>query len=128
MRKLFHTLAACSLLMTGTALAQQQSYQHFEPKPAENLEQALANIHEYNAKLKSLAEGEMTPEDLAKVHEITYTLEVALARLGKELDVAANSLEQVHLGSEAMNEARVKGFAKDYLRTLETITTSQHDE
>ncbi|MBR37436.1 MAG: hypothetical protein CMF13_03630 [Idiomarina sp.] len=125
MRKLVYTLAACSVLMTAGALAQQQSYQHFKPKPSENLAQALANIDEYNAKLKSLTEGEMTAQDLAKVHEITYTLEVALARPSKELDVAANSLEQVHLGSEAMNQARVKGFAKDYLRTLDTITSAK---
>ena len=66
--------------------------------------------------LDEIVNGELA-EDIAKVHETTYT-EVALARLSKELDVAANSLEEVHLGSEQMNKQRVKGFGKDYLKTL----------
>lgn len=120
MKFLMNTAVAISLSMTAAA-ASAQDYQHFKPKPAENLQQAIMNLTEYNAKLEALRSGELTAEDMAKVHELTYTLEVALARLSKELDVAANSLEQVHLGSEQLNKARVKGFAKDYLKTLNEV-------
>ena len=79
------------------------------------------NLNEYNAKLQEIVKGDLTSQDMAKVHELTYTLEVALARLSKELDIAANSLEEVHLGSEQMNKQRVKGFGKSYLDTLNHV-------
>ena len=64
----------------------------------------------------------MTAQDLAKVHEITY-IRVALARLSK--DGCCGEFIEQSTGSEAMNQARVKGFAKDYLRTLDTITSAK---
>lgn len=120
MKTLATVLFAFTLSVLST-VTQAQDYQHFKPEPSENLKQAIMNLTEYNAKLEALSQGELSAQDMAKVHELTYTLEVALARLSKELDVAANSLEQVHLGSEQMNKSRVKGFAKDYLKTLNHV-------
>ena len=113
-------LLSATPLVSTSALADddERQYQHFKPEPAENLQQAIMNLNKYNAMLDEIVNGDLSAEDMAKVHELTYTLEVALARLSKELDVAANSLEEVHLGSEQMNKQRVKGFGKDYLKTL----------
>jgi hypothetical protein len=113
-------LLSATPLVSTSALADddERQYQHFKPEPAENLQQAVMNLNKYNAMLDEIVNGDLSAEDMAKVHELTYTLEVALARLSKELDVAANSLEEVHLGSEQMNKQRVKGFGKDYLKTL----------
>lgn len=114
------TLLSATPLVSTSAIADddERQYQHFKPEPAENLQQAIMNLNKYNAMLDEIVNGDLSAEDMAKVHELTYTLEVALARLSKELDVAANSLEEVHLGSEQMNKQRVKGFGKDYLKTL----------
>lgn len=119
----FLTIAA---LVATPAIAEQseRQYQHFKPEPSNNLQQAIMNLTEYNAKLQQLIDGDLSAQDMAKVHELTYTLEVALARLSKELNVAANSLEEVHLGSEQMNKQRVKGFGKDYLNTLNHVLGS----
>ncbi|TDP28364.1 hypothetical protein DEU29_1229 [Idiomarina aquatica] len=113
-------LLSATPLVSTSALADddERQYQHFKPEPAENLQQAIMNLSKYNAMLEEIVNGDLSAEDMAKVHELTYTLEVALARLSKELDVATNSLEEVHLGSEQMNQQRVKGFGKDYLKTL----------
>ncbi|MCP1339042.1 hypothetical protein NJR55_05485 [Idiomarina sp. M1R2S28] len=123
MKLLSMMAAGAALLFNVAAMADddEQRYEHFKPEPAENLEQAIMNLNEYNAKLQEIVNGDLTAQDMAKVHELTYTLEVALARLSKELDIAANSLEEVHLGSEQMNKQRVKGFGKSYLDTLNHV-------
>lgn len=123
MKALTMILAGAALLFNVAAVADDddQRYQHFKPEPSDNLHQAIMNLTKYNAKLQEIIEGDMPAEDMAKVHELTYTLEVALARLSKELDIAANSLEEVHLGSEAMNKQRVEGFGKSYLETLNHV-------
>ena len=121
--KLFYTIVAAFVLATSmpSFAQEEQQNQHFKPEPSDNLHQAIMNLNKYNAELQKIIEGDMPPKDMAKVHELTYTLEVALARLSKELDVAANSLEEVHLGSEAMNKQRVEGFGKSYLETLNHV-------
>ena len=126
MKALTMILAGAALLFNAAATASdnddEQRYQHFKPEASENLEQAIMNLTKYNAKLQEIIEGDMPAEDMVKVHELTYTLEV--------LDVAANSLEEVHLGSEAMNKQRVKGFGKSYLDTLNHVLGehSKHHE
>ena len=129
MKRLMIGLFAAAMALSQPALADdnEQKYQHFKPEPSENLQQAIKNLVEYNAKLEAIIDGDMSAQDLAKVHELTYTLEVAIARLSKELDVAANSLEEVHLGSEQMNKQRVKGFGKDYLKTVNHLL-GEHSE
>lgn len=119
--KLFSAAIAALFLAVSLPSVAEKEYQHFKPEPSDNLHQAIMNLTKYNAELQEIIEGDMPPKDMAKVHELTYTLEVALARLSKELDVAANSLEEVHLGSEAMNKQRVEGFGKSYLKTLNHV-------
>lgn len=128
MKRLLAGLFIVVMSLSTSAIADddEQKYQHFKPEPAENLQQAIMNLVEYNAKLQEIVNGDLSAQDMAKVHELTYTLEVALARLSKELDVAANSLEEVHLGSEQMNKPRVKGFGKDYLNTLNHLLGQHH--
>jgi len=128
MKRLLAGLFIVVMSLSTSAIADddEQKYQHFKPEPAENLQQAIMNLVEYNAKLQEIVNGDLSAQDMAKVHELTYTLEVALARLSKELDVAANSLEEVHLGSEQMNKTRVKGFGKDYLNTLNHLLGEHH--
>ncbi|MCK7459879.1 DUF6746 family protein [Idiomarina aminovorans] len=125
-------LAAAAALLFNVAVSasDDERYEHFKPEPAENLEQAIMNLTKYNAELQEIMNGDLDAQDMTKVHELTYTLEVALARLSKELDVAANSLEEVHLGSEQMNKQRVKGFGKSYLDTLNHVLGehSKHHE
>jgi len=132
MKYLTMLAAAAALLFNVAASASDdERYEHFKPEPSENLEQAIMNLSKYNAKLQEIVNSDLNSQDMAKVHELTYTLEVALARLSKELDVAANSLEEVHLGSEQLNKQRVKGFGKSYLDTLNHVLgehSKHHDD
>lgn len=119
------TLIALTLCfgLSAAALADDddEMYQHYKPEKSENLQQAIKNLNKYNATLNELISGDLDAQDQAKIHELTYTLEVALERLDDELDKAAEQLEEVHLGSESMDKERITENGKKYLKTLQKI-------
>lgn len=95
---------------------------HFEGESAETLEQAVANLSEYNARLADLVDnGELSDADHARIHELTYTLENALARIRKEVEVMANDLEAIHVASEQRATEVVTDKALAYLSTARTL-------
>ncbi len=122
-----HLLAASvlgfALTATTPALADDDDrYQHFKGQPAKTLDQALFNLANFNAKLAELMkDGELTPEDMATVHQLSYTLENALQKLDEEVDTLQDVLEEVHLASESMDYDTVKEQAKVYLETSAKI-------
>ncbi len=90
--------------------------EHFEGKPANNLDQALTNFREANSKLTELlAKDELSGADMAQVHKLSYTIENAMARLQKEMDQMASDLEWVHKASERMDHKTVRAKGKNYL-------------
>lgn len=93
---------------------------HYEGEPAASMEQALANLGEYNARLEALlAEDEV---DLHTVHELSYTLENALQRIQAELQEAAVALEDVHVASENADAATVKARGQDWLQATRALS------
>ena len=116
------TLAfALPLALALPALAEDRP-DHYEAEQAETVEQALANLHEYNAKLASLVEKEaLTPEELNQVHLLTYTLENALKRLRDEHERLAEVLEEVHVASEALDTDTVQRNGREYLERAQRL-------
>lgn len=124
--KLIPLLTALTLSLTLTAAPafasdDDKRPDHFKGKPSETLEQALDNLREYNAKLAEVMTGELNPQKMAEIHQLTYTLEVALQRLDKEVDDLQDVLEDVHKGSEHMDFDKVTKNAKQYLDTSNKI-------
>ncbi len=118
MKNLTFLLAAVVTLGVAPLAWAEERPEHFEGKPAETLEQAVANFSEYNAKLAELlAQEKLSPADLHKVHQLTYTLENALARINDEFDGLADTLEAVHLASESADAETVKTQGRLYLDT-----------
>ena len=69
------------LLALGLAAPAQADERpdHYKGESSATLEQALANLSSHNTQLAAiLAKDELGPEDTAKIHELTYTLENAL--------------------------------------------------
>jgi DNA repair ATPase RecN len=116
------TLAcAVALALALPALAVDRP-DHYQAKQAETVEQALANLHEYNAKLASLMEKEsLTPEELNQVHLLTYTLENALEKLRDEHEKLAEVLEEVHQASESADADEVQRSGRDYLERVQKL-------
>jgi hypothetical protein len=112
-RRLSVALLGCC---AAVAFAQTDRVEHFKGLPAETLEQAVENFSVYNGRLQEvLDKGTLTAEDLATVHELTYTLENALAKIDTELTTLAETLEEVHLASEAADIGRVETAGQAYL-------------
>lgn len=114
--KLLTTLAIAGIVSFSAPLMAEERPDHFEAKPSPTLEAALENLAEYNPRLADLIGKEsLSPEDLNTVHQLTYTLEQALQKIGEEKDRVAVLLEEVHLASESADSETVKGSGKGYL-------------
>ncbi|WP_404376092.1 DUF6746 family protein [Vreelandella aquamarina] len=105
------------LLSSGIAFADEQNrMDHFEGEASETLTQALENMAEGNQRLAELLGAEaLTDEQMGEIHMLTYTLENALQRVDQEVESMAVSLEEVHLGSESLDQERVAINGADYL-------------
>lgn len=111
---------ALGLSVPGYA-SDEERPDHFKGKQAETLEQARENLSAYNRKLEKLLDGELTPQAMAEIHQITYTLENALAKLDTEVDELAETLEELHLASERNETAITQAKGKAYLDTAKKI-------
>ena len=101
--------------LSATASADERP-DHFEGEKAQTLAEALSHLSSYNAQLEAiLAKDELGPEDTAKIHELTYTLENALARVKSEVEDMEEVLEEVHVASERYQVDTVRSQGRSYL-------------
>lgn len=114
MRKSLVSLLGCASLVIAP-LAFSEEVDHFEGQSAETLQQAVSNFKEYNQKLDKILGGDLTPEDMNNVHQLTYTLENALGKINEEFDALAETLETIHLASERADSDAVKTNGEKYL-------------
>lgn len=111
-----------AVLVAGTATWAEERPGHFEGEPSRTLEQAVTNFSAYNRKLEAvLAKDQLTPADLATIHELTYTLENALAKIHSEFGQLADTLEAVHVASERADSATVRTKGREYLSVSKQI-------
>lgn len=114
MKKTLISLLTCAGLAT-TPLAFSGEVEHFKGKPSNSLEQAVSNFSEYSSKLEQVLDGELTPEAMGEVHELTYTLENALGKINAEFDALAATLETIHVASEHADPDTVKTNGEKFL-------------
>lgn len=121
-RSLVTLFVAVLVATTSAFVLADDRPDHYQGKPAETLEQAMANFAEYNQKLADiLGKKELQAADMHKVHELTYTLENALEKIRDELEELAETLEDIHVASEHANIADVKKHGTVYLETARKI-------
>lgn len=122
MIKIVTVATACTVLTASIAHADEE-YKHFPSIASPNTSVALCNLAKFNEKLKTIANKDtLTPEDMVKVHELTYTLESAVQRLQKDLETVAVDLEKVHKASERLDDKVVEGAGKKYLTATGLFT------
>ncbi|WP_163559840.1 DUF6746 family protein [Halomonas sp. NO4] len=111
-------LSAAPLAMAD----EQERVDHFEAKSSETLVEAVANFTEYNEKLAAILEkDELSDEDMGNIHQLSYTIEEALAKIHTDLEAVAATLEEVHIGSETGDYEGVKANGEAYLKTAWTV-------
>lgn len=107
--------------MIAAGSVQASDTKHFQSIPSETLEEAVSNFSEYNNQMAKVLEGKLDAKAIFEIHEITYTLEVALEKINDELSELAELLEEVHKATER-NDAQttlIKGQA--YLETSRKV-------
>jgi len=118
------TMTGAMMLGFATA-ATADEVQHYAPKQSETLEEAVANFAEYNGLVRQvLAKDDLTVADMERIHELTYTLEIALAKINEHFSDLPVTLENLHLASEDHDAAKMRGIADVYLETAETVVPS----
>ncbi|MGJ8679500.1 DUF6746 family protein [Paraglaciecola sp.] len=118
-------LISVALLISLTSLNSEASdVSHFKGQPSPDLHSALCNLQKFDAQLKTITSKPLSPNAMAKIHQLTYTLEVAVQRVQTELATAAVELEKVHKGSETMSEEKVKNSAQKYLAVTQALTAN----
>lgn len=110
-------------LGAGPALAHgDERVDHYEARESATLQEAIANFSEYNTKLAEvLARSELGASDFEEVHELTYTLENALAKIRDDLGGLADTLEALHLASEDHTLEETLAYGEAYLETAQTL-------
>ena len=120
-----------SLIALATALAfapaafaddkAPERVSHYQGKQANDVGEAIANLREGNARLKELLSGGVSEYDMQDIHNVSYTLEEAVARLREELGVIADDLENMHFYSEGYKRDDVLEYGNAYLNGIERI-------
>lgn len=112
------TLIRTAALALTTIVA---SHAFAETPPPANLAEAVKQFSEYNTRLdQALAQGR-TPENMAQIHELTYTLKTALEKIVEEMDGLNDTLEEIQFASEAESADDVSTYGADYLNTARTV-------
>ncbi len=95
---------------------------HFKGEAIASQQQVLSTLAETNAKLTAILAGELNPTTMTEVHQLTYTLENALALIPAADDEIKEVLEEVHLGSESMDAERIRSNGEYYLQLAKKLT------
>ncbi|CAH1044683.1 DUF6746 family protein [Halomonas sp. TD01] len=118
------SLLLAGLLSSGLVVASDNERpDHFEGQSSDTLEQAIENLTEGNQQLAELlSQDEITDTQMGEIHMLTYTLENALQKVDEEVDAMAVLLEEVHLGSETLDQERVASNGERYLEASSLLT------
>lgn len=89
---------------------------HYAAEDSATLAEALENFSTFNNRVEAvLARPVMTRDNMEDIHQLTYTLEVALERIIAEATELAELLEEVHLASEGTDAEKLTRLTKSYL-------------
>lgn len=126
MQKTAKPLAALVLAFCWVGAAQAHEHQerqpHFQGKPSPTLNAAVKNFSDYNKRLADvLAKDKLSERDMVRVHEFSYTLEIALQKINSEFKQLEETLENMHIASEEQDAAAVQREGRKYLQTAREV-------
>lgn len=121
MKQCLSTVVLAGSMLLATQVQASERPDHYKGKTADTLKQAVANFSEYNQKLNTLLNTELTPLAMAEIHQLTYTIEEALERIHTETGKLKDTLEEVHVASEQMDMASAKRSGDAYIKAAQTL-------
>lgn len=120
-------MAACAASLLSLAWASlpaqaERVTPHYAAEPSDTLAEAVANFTEYNDRVRAVLERpDLTDADVEEIHQYTYTIEAALARMTGELAALQVTLERMHQAAESYNADAVRGIAEVYFETADAF-------
>lgn len=120
----FRTFLTGAVLALAFAhpVAADEEVTHYAAEPSDTLAEAVENFTSYNEKLAGVLDrAPLSVADMEEIHEYTYTIEIALARINEELGVLPEQLEEVHLASEGDDPEALRDLASRYLETARAL-------
>lgn len=121
MKLSFSALAMAATLVFSANSFATERIDHFKGLPSPDLATAVKNFSEYNDLLAKQLAGELNPQALAEIHQLTYTLEVALEKIGDEIKALADTLEEVHVASETSEPEKMAEEGKKYMQVVNEL-------
>lgn len=121
MKHSFSALIMAATLAFTTHSFAEERVDHFKGLASPDLPTAIKNFSEYNDLLAKQLDGELTPQALADIHELTYTLEVALEKINEEVAALADTLEEVHVASETAAPEKLAEEGKKYMQVVNEL-------
>ena len=125
MKHLLFSALLVALLTTGAHAEEEDAPErprHHTGQTAATLSQAVSNLTNSNDHLSALlAKRDLSDADLEIIHQLTYTLENALARIDEEVATMMDLVEEVHQGSENGERERVRDNGKAYLEAIRPL-------
>lgn len=109
-------LSTCAILALGTAIVvnapvmagEDSKVEHYDSQEFSNKADALKALLATSNEMASIAaDAKLDATKIEKIHQISYTTENAVAKLGAGKKLAA-ALEEVHLASEEHDVADLK--------------------
>jgi len=88
---------------------------HYQARKAGSIDEAMADLREANARLRTLLAGEVGEYDIHDIHSLSYTLEESLLRITEELRALHNTVADMHFASEGLKREAVIDFGTAYL-------------
>lgn len=120
--KLFK-LAILALSFLAAATVSASEVRHYKGEDVNTVEEALSVLKKYNGELETLLKAdELKPQDMAKIHQMTYSMENALKILEGSLNITQRNLEELHLSSETMETDKAKIYGQLYLEGVSFYT------
>ncbi|TVP93089.1 MAG: hypothetical protein EA348_01315 [Pseudomonadaceae bacterium] len=109
----------CASLAASHAFAADNRAEHFQGLSADSWSQALEHLQEYNQLLNEELSGPLDAGSMTRIHELTYTLENALQKMQKDINDAAEKLEELHVASESYQPDAVEQKGQIYLEAVQ---------
>lgn len=110
------TAFIAALALSAMPALAQERIDHYAAETSATLAEALENFSTYNTRMATvLARPSMTRDTMEDIHQLTYTLEVALEQIIAQAQELAELLEEVHLASEGSDAEKLTALATSYL-------------
>lgn len=119
-------ILGAALALPTLCFASNQDVDHFQGEEPQSLAHAKMMVQHSHQQIEALLRKEkLTTEEIHELHELTYSLENAVAFIQEDMKGAADALETLHKASETYDPKKARDAAKLYLDAAKVLSPAQ---